>query len=632
MFTIKRSEENPFISPIREHSWEAAATFNWCPIKDGRETHVVYRALSERELLEEPLINRSVIGRATTRDGVHFNNREPFIVPDQDFDKFGCEDPRVTKIGDTYFIFYTALGGYPFNADNIKVAVAISKDMKTITEKHLITPFNAKAMVLFPEKIKGKYAVLLTFHTDLPDTNIALATFDKLEDMWSQEYWDNWYKERDSHIINLRRGSDEQVEVGAPPIKTKEGWLLVYSHATHYFSSSNHLFGVEAVILDKNDPQTILGQTKGSFLTPELYYEQTGLVPNVIFPSGAMIRGDYLDIYYGGADTHCCKASVRLDDLLEEMLPNNPSSVNRFAGNPILTARPGKDWEAHGVFNPAAVDYEGVIHILYRAMSSDETSTVGYASSKDGLNIDTRDNKPIYIPRAEFETKHQPGNSGCEDPRIMYMDHKFIMTYTAYDGHVPRVAATTISEEDFKQKKWKNWSMPVIITPGNVPNKDSVLVPEKTKDGYVVLHRIHESICADILPSLNFEEAKVHRCIEILSPRRGMWDGAKIGVAAPPIKTKVGWLLLYHGISENNTYRVGAALLDLKDPTIVLSRSATPLFEPVEEYELKGVIPNVVFPCGVVKRKDKLFIYYGGADTVVGVATAKFSKIIDRLI
>jgi predicted GH43/DUF377 family glycosyl hydrolase len=110
-----------------------------------------------------------------------------------------------------------------------------------------------------------------------------------------------------------------------------------------------------------------------------------------------------------------------------------------------------------------------------------------------------------------------------------------------------------------------------------------------------------------------------------------MWDSKKVGLSTPPIKTKSGWLLFYHGISDNGTYRVGALLLDLSDPTIVLSRSALPLFEPVEPYEIKGVVERVVFPCGVILKKGLLYIYYGGADSVVGVATAKLSDVLKTL-
>lgn len=631
MFTIKRSDDNPYLSPRKEHPWEAAGAFNWCPVMSGKTTHVVYRALSERELLEEPKIHRSVIGRATSTNGKDFKDRAPFIVPENDYEKYGCEDPRVTKIGGKYYIFYTALSNYPFDSNGIKVALAISKDMKTIEAKHLVTPFNAKAMALFPEKINGKYAAVLTFHTDMPGTNVALALFDKIEDIWSESYWNDWYEHRDSHVIDLHRSNDDQVEVGAVPIKTKEGWLLIYSHANHYFSRNEHSFGVEAVILDKNNPRLIIGRTKGAFLVPELYYEAIGLVPNIVFPSGALIKGKNLEIYYGGADTHSCKATVKLDDLLKSILHSSKPLVSRFVGNPIITPRLNKDWEAHGTFNPAAIDLGGMIHILYRAMSSDETSTFGYATSKDGFVINERSEVPAYIPRADFESKHQQGNSGCEDPRLMEIGKEIFMTYTAYDGHVPRVAITRILKTEFLKKNWDKWSEPIIITPMDVTNKDACIIPEKTAAGYIFLHRINDSICADILSSLDFTKQKVVRCIELIQPRRGMWDGRKVGISGPPIKTPKGWILFYHGISETSTYRVGAVLLDLKDPTTILARTAIPLFEPKEDYEMKGIVPKVVFPCGQVVRKDTIYLYYGGADAVVGVATLSLKTLLKIL-
>ena len=106
----------------------------------------------------------------------------------------------------------------------------------------------------------------------------------------------------------------------------------------------------------------------------------------------------------------------------------------------------------------------------------------------------------------------------------------------------------------------------------------------------------------------------------------------RVGICAPPIRTKHGWLLLYHGISKSHhTYRVGAALLDLDDPAIVLARTADPIFEPEEDYEKKGIVNNVVFPCGATVARGLLHIYYGAADTVVGVATMPLHIILRAL-
>ena len=107
-----------------------------------------------------------------------------------------------------------------------------------------------------------------------------------------------------------------------------------------------------------------------------------------------------------------------------------------------------------------------------------------------------------------------------------------------------------------------------------------------------------------------------------------MWDGVKVGVASPPIKTDRGWLLLYHGVAEGTKYRVGALLLDKDDPTSIIGRTTVPILEPTEPYEKDGRTPNVVFPCGAVVDDDTLFIYYGGADTVVCGAKLELQKLL----
>ncbi len=195
----------------------------------------------------------------------------------------------------------------------------------------------------------------------------------------------------------------------------------------------------------------------------------------------------------------------------------------------------------------------------------------------------------------------------------------------------PRVAVSSITEKDFLARKWK-WEKPFLITPQDFDDKDTCIFPEKFPDGYLILHRVGHEICGDYLPTLNFKNETVKKCIRIIGPRINTWDSEKVGITAPPIKTKYGWLLLYHGISHNHhTYRVGALLLDLKDPALVLARSADPIFSPEEKYEKEGVVNNVVFPCGMVVKDKLLYIYYGGADKVVGVATMKIDIITQAL-
>ncbi len=631
MFTLTRSPHNPILSPKREHPWEAAAAFNGCPIIRGKKTTMVYRAMSEPELLREPHIRMSVIGRADSSDGLFYENRAVLISPDQDYDRMGCEDPRVTKIGKTYYIFYTALGGFPFNADNIKIAVATSTDMKTIQEKHLVTPFNAKGMALFPEKINGKMAAILTVNTDRKPSEICYVEFDKPEDIWSPEFWNDWYQNLDAHKISIRRLPEDHLEFGAPPVWTEEGWLVVYSHIQRY-GRPDVAFGIEVVLLDHKNPRLVIGRTKGPFMVPEAYYEHVGQVPHITFPSGALVRDGKLEIYYGAADTHCALATIPLNNLLKSITATEKKVVTRFPGNPIISPRPGVLWESMGTINPAAIDLGNKTHILYRAVAAGNVSTIGYAVSSDGLSIDERLNKPIYFPRAEFETKKDGGaNYGCEDPRIVQIGERLYMTYTGYNGSTPRVAVSSISVKDFLARKWSAWTMPDVLTPPNIPNKDATILPETINGKYMVFHRVNESICADFFSSLDFKKEQVNKCIEIISPRKGMWDGGKVGISSPPVKTDEGWLLLYHGVSWSTTYRVGAVLLDLKDPTIIRARTAIPLMEPHTEYEHKGLVPNVVFPCGLTVRGGIAYIYYGAGDSVVGVATMKMKDLLRML-
>jgi predicted GH43/DUF377 family glycosyl hydrolase len=571
----------------------------------------------------------STIGKALSLDGRHFQNRRQFIVPEEEWEKYGCEDPRVTYFEGKYYVFYTALGGQPFGPGNIKVAVAISKDLETIEEKHLVTPFNAKAMTLFPERIGGKITVIVTAHTDEPPAKISIAQCDKIEELWDLGFWEKWHADIDEHTINPLRFDHDHVEVGSQPIKTKYGWLLFYSYIQNYFGGGERVFGIEALLLDLKNPLDIVGKTKGPIMVPEEIYEKYGMVPNIVFPSGALLnKSGRVDLYYGAADTVCARASLNLDDLLSAMIPEKRVELAvRAKENPILKPVPEHAWENKAVFNAGILDLDGTTHIIYRAQGEDGISRLGYAATKNGTKITDRSDKPIYEPRADFESQ------GCEDPRLTKIGSTIYMVYTAFDGKNPwRAALSTISVKDFVAKRWSKWSMPQLITPDPVQDKDTALLPEKVGGQYMWMHRIDPLICADFLDSLNFKKSRLTRCIEIMGPRPGMWDSQKIGIAGPPIKTKKGWLLIYHGVSKTSTYRLGAVLLDLKNPAVILSRSIDTIFEPLEEYERVGQVKNAVFSCGAAVRGDVISIYYGGADTVLGVARVSLKKLLTILL
>lgn len=636
MFVVKRSDHNPVLEPSGNHYWEASATFNMCAIRKGHNIYGLYRAISSKDSLAVPE-QVSTVGVAKSTDGEHFGDRMQLIIPEEEWEKFGCEDPRVTLFEDRYYIFYTALSTFPFSAEGIKVAVAVSDDLKKISEKHLVTPFNAKAMTLFPDRIGGKATLVFSAHTDSPPTKIVIAQADRVEDFWNPKFWDKWHADIEKSSINLARSDNDHIEIGAPPIKTGRGWLLIYSYISNYFQREDggpH-FGIEAALLDLEDPRKVLGRTRGPIIVPESPHELSGHVSNIVFPSGALLDKDILSIYYGAADTTTCLAKVSLQDLVSSIHPDTKDGhhFKRYEGNPIITPNKNHPWESRATFNPAAIDLDGKVHILYRALSEDNTSVIGYAVSTNGRDIDERFSEPIYLPREDFEMKKvDNANSGCEDPRLTKIGERIYMCYTAFNGiGPPRAAITSIKESDFLERKW-NWSKPGLLTPQGVDDKDTCIFPKKIGGKYFILHRIGSDICGDYIDSLDFEKEVVNKCIRVFGPRPRGWDSWKVGIAGPPIETDAGWLLLYHSVSErHHIYRIGAVLLDTNDPTTVISRSTDPIFEPEMDYELEGVVSNVVFPCGAVVRNGLIYMYYGGADKIVGLATMKLDILLDSL-
>jgi beta-1,2-mannobiose phosphorylase / 1,2-beta-oligomannan phosphorylase len=633
MPAVKRSPRNPILLPDPKSPWEAVAAHNPSVVRAGGLVHLLYRAVSAKQKVEDKELELSSVGHAAGKDGITFSGRTQLVAPQEEWERYGCEDPRVTEFEGKFYIFYTAVRD--FNADGIKVAVAVTRDFKTIDERHLVTPFNAKAMALFPGRVGGKVAAVLTVHTDRPPGKICLALFDRIEDVWSASYWEKWYADWKRHVIPIEENEErDQIEVGSAPVKTKDGWLLFYSYIYNY-RSPPAIFGVQAILLRLDDPKKIVGEVKRPFLVPETEYEYYGRVPHVVFPSGALIKKNDVSLYYGAADTVSCVATMGLRELLAQLTFTAKRDLIRFEGNPIIAPIKEHAWEAKATFNPAAIYEDGKVRILYRALSEDNTSTIGYATAVDGVHVTKRLPEPIYVPREDFERKLVPGgNSGCEDPRVTVINDRIYMCYTAYDGKdPPRVAFTSIGRKDFSDHNW-NWTKPVLISPPGVDDKDAVLFPKKIGGKYWFLHRPHGTdIWIDAVADLDFDgRTKFLGGQVLMQPRGDVWDSRRIGGAAPPIETEYGWLVFYHGISRRTGhYNIRAALLDLKYPSLVLYRTHDPLLEPEMPYEREGIVSNVVFPCGAVMIKGQLYVYYGGADKFVGVATLDMKVIVRGL-
>jgi predicted GH43/DUF377 family glycosyl hydrolase len=304
--------------------------------------------------------------------------------------------------------------------------------------------------------------------------------------------------------------------------------------------------------------------------------------------------------------------------------------LRRYENNPILKPIKEHPWESKMVFNCACV-YDNGVHIVYRAIGEDNKSSFGYAFSGDGFKIDKRLPFPIYTPVEKFESH------GCEDPRITLLNDCYYLVYAGYDGKEAHVALASIRKEDFLRQNW-NWTrhgevFPEPVVPGK-DNKNACLFPEKIQGRYVLYHRVPPDIWVSY--SYNLRDWFDHKIVA--RPRHHCWDEAKIGIAGPPIKTDKGWLLIYHGVAWANRsqrkfgkYRLGCMLIKSDNPEEVLARSKEPILEPEKEYEEQGVVANVVFSCGQVLRGDELFLYYGGADTVICVARGSISELLTFL-
>lgn len=640
MHLLERDRNNPLLMPCADRSWEASAAFNPCVVRDASGYHMVYRAQAPATMLNGQPFALSTIGYACSEDGIRFSGRRQIIKPEFPWEQFGCEDPRITKLGDTFYIFYTCLSAHPFEASGIRVGLAITRDFEHF-DKHPVTPFNAKAMALFSERIDGKLVAILTAHTDMPPSKVAIARFEREEQIWSADYWREWYRDLESHVVALLRSPADQVEVGAPPLRTPLGWLLVHSYIRDYFHPSRS-FNVEAALLDLDEPLHVRSHTSALLFSPEKEYELKGSVEDVVFPSGAIADGDTLIVYYGAADTSCCAARGSLSEVLATLSPPTHEcfvtsaltrhGFERFSGNPILCPRAEFAWEAKAVFNPAALHLAGKVHLIYRAMSGDDTSCLGYACSDDGIHFNERLPHPVYGPREEFERKSRPGNSGCEDPRLTLLDDTVFLFYTAFDGYTPRIAYSSLSVEDFLGRRW-HWRAPMVITPPGVDDKDGCLLPRRLDGRYVIFHRAGDCIRLSTVATLDFGNGVwLNSNAAQIKPRKHYWDNRKFGAAAPPIETPYGWLLFFHRVTQPSpVYKVEALLLDREDPSRVITGTGATLLEPETREERFGQTPNVVFPCGAVLLNGDVYLYYGGADSVVCLARMPLQVIYKRL-
>lgn len=323
-----RSNKNPILSAQSQLIWCSKKVYNAAVCKDGEHYEMLLRAVGNDWV--------SRIGRARSINGVDFAvQHTPAISPVYPWEEKGCEDPRITKIGDMYFVAYTA-----FDGTTARAALTTSKDLAHWGERRLLFPDHthdqredlpgdwSKAAALFPEIVDGQYWLFYG------DNHIWPAVSDDLI---------TWRPSK-TPILSARQGFFDAayVEMGPPPMRTAHGWLVLYHGIDEI--SENRTYSLGAVLLDIDNPLKVLWRSNTSILTPTEKYETVGLIdivaggfatlqhlsfhglmelaeqkrlPKAIFCCGAVLEGDNVRIYYGAADTVICTATIDLESLLK---------------------------------------------------------------------------------------------------------------------------------------------------------------------------------------------------------------------------------------------------------------------------------------------------------------------------
>ena len=319
--------------------------------------------------------------------------------------------------------------------------------------------------------------------------------------------------------------------------------------------------------------------------------------------------------------------------------------LKRFEGNPILQPR-GDDWESLAVYNCGVVYEDGKLHVFYRAIGeyTHYISRVGHAIFDANLKLIERFDKPCFVPDLTFWEK------SVEDVRLTELDGKFYMPYVVTITPCPpagvrrRLGTPKVEQAPTRiavaeTTDFSKFNRLGFITPYGTNQRDTVIFPEKINGNIAVLHRPSNWIGSHYgtnNPGIWF--AYLDRWEggmfdhKLVMKSENDWQSYKIGAGPPPIRTDKGWLLIFHGVDNNRTYRAGAVLLDFEKPWEVIARTVSPVLEPETEYECIGDMSNVVFPEGAVVLGDELVVFYGGADKVCCVAKTNLKEFITKLL
>ncbi len=275
----------------------------------------------------------------------------------------------------------------------------------------------------------------------------------------------------------------------------------------------------------------------------------------------------------------------------------------------------GISFMSKATFNPSAILKDGKIYLFFREQDWtgtgrwNGTSRIGLAISDDGFEFGLMAT-PVIVPTESYEI---PG--GCEDPRVIMVNGTYYLTYTAYNGYEARLCEAISTD-------LVHWKKLGPIFPNASWSKSGAILDQKINGKYVMYY-------GDTNIYIAYSDDLIHwkaSPYPVLSPRPGMFDSTLVEPGPPPIMTDKGILLIYNGANYSHRYAVGAVIFSKNNPTQVLYRLDNPFLEPTESWEENGQTPNVVFAEGLVMFKNEWFLYYGAADTYVGMAVLKFSQ------
>jgi predicted GH43/DUF377 family glycosyl hydrolase len=304
-------------------------------------------------------------------------------------------------------------------------------------------------------------------------------------------------------------------------------------------------------------------------------------------------------------------------------------------------------------FNPGVViDEAGTFYMLERAVSSLAPlySQFGLLRSSDGINFRHVVDHPVFSA-AQLGTPR----GTVEDPRVVKIDGWYYLTYVhrnyasscfpngkgipSYSGpwDVPSGDMNNYRSGLARSRDLITWEDLGLFTPPELDDRDCVLFPEKVGNRFALLRRPSNFVgpqygcdAPSIWISFSEDLKTWSEPTLVASAKFPQWEGRKIGAATPPVKTKAGWLMLHHGVDASVTYRAGVMMLDLANPARVIARPPEFILEPEEYYEKVGlIIPRVVFPSANVVKDGRLYVYYGCADTCIGVATVNLDELVE---